>query len=131
MITAEIVKVDLDEQKAIRVWAQYKIDGVEVVSNYPRIDGKSVFCTRYEDLQFAKMNGDEVKDHIISQSKSHVEVLVRKEYLRIANDSVVKDNLGALVGRKVQADSAKVSVSATEEMTIFQDGTHGPITPKP
>jgi hypothetical protein len=131
MITAEIKRVDQDEQGAIRVWAIYAIDGVEVQSNYPKIDGHSVYCTRYDSLQFLKMTAQEIKDFIVGQSKAHIETLVRKEYTKISNLDVVTKDLQSLVGQTVQADSVKVDISPTEQVTINQDGTKSEITTKP
>ena len=129
MIEAEIVKVDQDEQGALRLWACYKKDGVEVQSNYPKIDGKSVYCTRYDSIQFVKMTDQEIKAHILAQSQAHVESLIRKEYAKLANADVVA-RVSDMVGQKLSASTVKISVSPTEEVVIGMDGTKGEITTK-
>jgi hypothetical protein len=129
MITAEIVKVDQDEQGALRVWASYNIDGVAVESNYPKIDGHSVYCTRYDALQFDGKTDAEIKDFILSQSQQYCEALVRKEYTKVANVSLA-DRVKSIVGQTVSLDEVKVSISPTEEVIVKQDGTKGEVSLK-
>lgn len=126
MITAKIVKVEIDEQGSIRVWANYKIDGIDVQSNYPKIDGESVFCTRYNSLEFIKKTDKEINDYILEQSKQHINSLVRKEYLKVSNAEILT-KINSLVGQSVSGETTKVQISPTEEVLINKDGTKGEI----
>lgn len=122
MIESEIVKVEQDESGAIRVWSCYKIDGVEVTSNYPKVDGKSVYCIRYDALQFIDKTEQEIKDIAISDSKSYLDTLVQKEYLKSAN-APIAEILKSVVGSKASLSSTEINIGETSKVILNQDGT--------
>ena len=149
MITAEIKKISQGiSQGEIIVWANYKIDGLDVPSAYvcangeirarmgellgtyapeENLDGAQLYCTRYDALQFANMSDQEIKDFIVGQSQAQVDNLVKKEYSKVENLSIA-DRVKSVVGQTVQADSVTVQISPTEEVTVSQDGTKGAVS---
>ena len=118
----EIVSIDIDSNGNIRVWTQYKIDGTEVESQYPKIDGKSVFCTRYSALNFVDMSNTEIKERILEDIDTHTKTLITKKCLKKANKKIkFKD----VVGSKVSNNKAKVKINDKEYLL----DTDGDITP--
>lgn len=89
-VTAEIIGVDLDENGAIRVKTQYKIDGKEVESRYPQQDGKYYFVTRYRIDNFAGMNKTKILQRIKSDISSFQKNIILNDYFKKANDAFVK-----------------------------------------
>ena len=140
-VTGEIISIDKDANGNIRVWTQYKVDGVEVESNYPKIDGKAVFCTRYNKQSFLGMNKKKIAKRIDKDIKTHTESLTQKEYdknaektvrqLQIENNRQVNQDFldsgfPSIVGRKVTTKSTKVKIN-DKEYTLTTDGTIVPM----
>ncbi|MBE3086106.1 MAG: hypothetical protein IMZ64_07810, partial [Bacteroidetes bacterium] len=46
-VKSTIITHDKDTNGNIRVWTSFEVDGVEIESNYPKINGHYVYCTRY------------------------------------------------------------------------------------
>ena len=136
---AEVVKVERDEGNNIRVWTQYKVDGVEVKSRYPKIDGKHVFCSRYAIHNFAEMTDAEIKAYILDDIGSHTKVLIRNAFVEKANTDVLENHLSGIVGAKVSNTTATIKLdtdkdgAADVKWTVKSDGTHTSesITPEP
>jgi len=88
-VTAEIIAVDKDNNGNIQIKTQYKIDGVEVQSNYPPLNGKYYWINRYDIKSFAGMTKAQIllriKKDIISFEKN----LIQKKYMEINNDIFV------------------------------------------
>lgn len=122
MIQGTIVKVDTDTNGAIRVWSQYKIDGQEIVSQYPKIDGKSVYCTRYDAVSLTGLTKEEIQAKVLKDVEQFVDVNVKKEYLKTATPTCISDNFSDLVGQSVSKDSTLMTVSG-KEITLNQTGT--------
>jgi len=123
MITGTIVQVDQDNNGAIRVWTNYQIDGVDVQSNYPQINGKSVYCCRYSAIQFAGMSNDDMTSAILADVQAQVNNLVTQQYSATANAALVSQ-LSSVVGQSASGDSTSVTVqNGASTMTINQDGT--------
>lgn len=121
-VEAEIVAKDIDANGNIRVWTQYKIDGVEVVSQYPKIDGKSVYATRYNAMNFYGMTDQEIKDRIVADAEQHTETLIKKTYNEVKNLDILDKNLSTLVGSKVLKECV-ITVIGDKTVTIKTDGS--------
>lgn len=100
-VTSEIVSVDKDENGNIRVWSQYKVDGVEVTSKYPKINDKSVYCVRYDALNFANMTDEQMIARIKEDNSAHAKNLIQKKYILSENDNLIKNKLNNLAGTKI------------------------------
>ena len=143
-VTSDVVKTDIDDNGNIQVWAIHSIDGVEVESRYEKIDGHSVYCTRYSKRNFEGLNKKEVEDYILADIQNHTENLVQKEfdkkapktwnkiqkdYNAEANDKFAKQNLDELVGRGVSVNSVTKKIDSDndgvldKEITLGQNGT--------
>lgn len=137
-VTAEIVAKDLDDNGNIRVWTQYKVDGVEVESRYPQIGGKFVYCTRYSRQNFTGMAKNEIAEYIDNDIGSHNDTLTQKEYnkkaqktvsqLRVEyntqeNQKFLDTDFPDIIKKRVISDNAKV-VIGDEEYLVKTDGTH-------
>ena len=128
MVQAKIIGVDKDEQGNIRVKTQYKIDGVEVVSPYPQLNGMYYFVTRYTVQNFAGMTKLQILGRIKKDIQSHEKSLITKKFLQITNDAFV--NAGQdLINASDSIDTASIYVDANgdgtldTEWVISTDGT--------
>ena len=121
-VEAEIVSKDLDANGNIRIWTQYKIDGVEVPSNYPKIDGKSVYCVRFNALNFMDMNATEIKDKIIGEAKSHCEALIQRTCIAKQNAEIIDKEIKGVVGSKLNITEAPIIIN-DKEYILKTDGT--------
>lgn len=128
--SAEVVSIDLDNKGNIRIWTQYKVDGVEVESQYPKIDGKSVYCSRYYSLNFVGMDDAEKDARILEDVNVHTEKLIRKEYIKKSNIDILDNHLKGVVGSKVTKTTASIEVDLDgdgindETWLLKTDGTH-------
>lgn len=134
-ITGTIVAKDIDDNGNIRVWTEYQKDGVEIPSNYPKIDGKFVYCTRYNALNFDGLTDTEIVQYIRADIKTQTDNLIQQDYMKAkypnmteANAILNKDRLTNLVGEVVSSTEVtqkKMLPDGTllKEITIKQDGT--------
>ena len=137
-VTAEILDVTQDTNNgSIIVRTQYKIDGVEVPSRYPKLDGKYYWQTRYNLNQFAGMTNAEAKTFIFKDIQSFCKSLIKKTYLKLNNYQYVQDKANLLIGQTGQVDSAEILVDTNADgiydtkWIIKTDGTRTeePYTP--
>ena len=85
--SGEIVKIEFDDTYNIRVWVQYKVDGVEVPSRYPPINGKQVWCFRKNFSDFVGMTNTDIINNIKGDIEDHCDKLVIGEFKEIENTS--------------------------------------------
>ncbi len=121
--SAEIISYDKDDNGNIRVWTQYKIDGVEVDSRYPKINGKQVYCTRYTVFNFVDMTDNEIVARVKEDIEKHAETLIIKTFTEKKNDIIVQNNLYKLVGTTATKITATKKISDTKEWVLKTDGT--------
>ncbi len=88
-VTAKIIAVDKDEQGSIRVKTQYFLDGIQVQSNYPPIDGKYYWVTRYSMENFAGMTKPQILARVKKDIQAFEKHLITKKFLQINNDIFV------------------------------------------
>ena len=144
-VEANVIKQDLDDNGNIRVWTQYLVDGAEVVSQYPKINGKYVFATRYSKQNFLSCKDDaEIEARILQDLNAHGQTLInqtfdktavksltqlRIDYNRTANDDFAKDHLKTLIGEKVTVTTAVTKIDSNndtipdKELNVKTDGT--------
>ncbi len=136
-VIGEIVSIDKDVKGSIRVWTQYKVDGVEVESRYPKIGGKYVFCSRYNAINFAGMTDTQIKARIDFDVKQHTKSLLRNTYISVVNDDIIANHLGTVVGSTTTTKDLKINVDTDgdgvidAEVLIKTDGSQSisPISP--
>jgi len=117
-VTAEVLSTTLDARGNIEVHTQYKVDGVEVVSPYPKEDGKSYYVTRYSVQNFSGMTDAEKLARINQDLQAYGEQLIRKPYqneavqlVKDANADLIKtDFFKTLAGKKVTITEAKMQL---------------------
>jgi hypothetical protein len=128
-VEATIVSKDIDDNGNIRVWTQYKIDGVEVESRYPKIDGKSVYCTRYNAMNFYNMTDTQIKEKIVQDVDTHVGSLIQQKYIEINNQEILNKNLKTLINTTISKDTSLIQLDTNNDgivdtnMTVKSDGT--------
>jgi len=122
-VTGEIVSIDKDINGNIRVWTQYKVDGVEVQSQYPKINGKSVYCTRYSAMNFLGMTDAEIKARILEDVDTHTKSLIRKTYVEKTNNDILTGHINGIVGSKV-TNQTVTKVIDGKEYILKTDGTY-------
>ena len=145
-VTAEIVAKDIDDNGNIRIWTCHKIDGVEVESRYPKINGHFVYATRYSKQNFKDYkNKTEIETHILNDVKNHSNALLQKEFdknapktlrqIRVdynttANQAFTDTNLDTLIGKGVSLAETKQQIDTDndgvldKELTLRQDGSY-------
>jgi hypothetical protein len=121
MITGRITKVEKDGNGAILVWTQYLIDDVEINSPYPKVDNKSVFCVKYDPLNFVGKTNDEIKEIVNKDINSHLNTLVRKECIKTYADTPIT-SINSLVGTELSKDTGILGLG-DKQITVKQDGT--------
>jgi hypothetical protein len=132
----EVISIDKDDNGNIRVWTQYKVDGVEVESRYPKINGKSVFCSRYHFLNFVGMTDTEIKTKILEDVNIHAETLIRKTYILKKNRDIFDNHLKNVTTSKVSKETTIIKIDTDgdnipdKEYMVKTDGTET-ITPIP
>lgn len=128
-VTAEILKCDIDDNGNIRVYTQYKVDGVDVVSRYPTLDGKYYFVTRYDAMNFYGMTAKQIKARILKDINDHAANLIARKYVEDKNAAIVKDNLTTIVGSTASVVEAVIPVDSDKDgtpdinLTVKTDGT--------
>ncbi len=133
-VTGEIISIDKDVKGSIRVWTQYKVDGVEVESLYPKIGGKYVFCSRYNAINFAGMSDAQIKDRIDFDVERHTESLLKNTYISIVNDDIIANHLGTIVGSTTTTKDLKINVDTDGDgvndakVTIKTDGSQSSVS---
>lgn len=123
MITGSIVKVDTDDNGAIRVWTQYKVDGVEVASQYPKIDGKSVYCARYNVVNFTGLDKATIQAMVTKDVDAFANKIAIDQYSKVATPVSITDNLSELVGTTVSTKTDGILTVGDKEATFKADGT--------
>jgi hypothetical protein len=122
MVTGEIIKIDTDDNGAIRVWSNYKVDGVDVPSQYPKINGKSVFCTRYSVVNFAGLDKATIQALVTKDVDAYANKLAIDQYSSVATPVSIADNLTELIGTTVTKTDGVLTVG-DKEATFKPDGT--------
>jgi len=128
-VTGEVLAVDRDDNGNIRVKTQYKIDGVEVKSRYPKLNGKYYWVSRYRSHNFADMTDLEIKNRILRDVRKHSENLITDTFFRVDNERIINNNLPNLIGSMIIRNQSKVLIDIDgdnvfdKEWTVKTDGT--------
>lgn len=143
-VKAKIVSQDLDSNGNIRVWVQYLVDGVEVESKYPKIDGKSVYCARYKKQNFLGMNSKQIEDYIKNDFKEFgkkilVSAFNKKapktiheitiEYNTQANSNFINSDFPKIIGEEIDIAEDEILLDtdndgkADKKIRVKTDGT--------
>lgn len=109
-VVAEVLSYKIDQNGNIEVHTQYKIDGVEVPSRYPLEDGKHYLVTRYQANSFGSMTNDQIKQRILKEIEEHAKSLTQEGFIKKANQDIMDNKLGSLVGSKVLITDAEIGV---------------------
>lgn len=129
-VTAKILAYDIDDNGNIRVKTQYKIDGVEVKSNYPKLNDKYYFVTRYYALNFPGMTDKQIKDRILEDLNAHAENLVLDTFVKKNNQDIHDNHLSALVGSVISKIKATFKFDSDgdniddKEWTVYTNATY-------
>jgi hypothetical protein len=108
-VTGEIVGTALDDSGNIIVRTQYKTNGVEVASNYPKDgNGKYYWQTRYAVQNFAGMNDTQIADRVKQDISAFAQHLITSAYIKKANAEL---NLKSLVGQEVIETTATIQIN--------------------
>ena len=135
-VSAKIVGVVKDDNGNIEVRTQYKIDGVEVQSRYPQMNGMSYWVTRYNVQNFAGMTKAQILGRIKQDIKSFEVKLIIDKFLAINNDVFVTAGQN-IVNATDTVQSAMIYVNTTggnvldTSWQVFTDGhkVESPYTP--
>lgn len=129
-VTAEILSYDLDDNGNIRVKTQYKIDGIEVKSPYPLLDGKYYFVTRYNIFNFVGMTDEQIKARIVEDVTTHANTLIQQTFTQKQNTDIYANHLTELTGSKVKQTNTTIILDidsdgvSDREWLIKTDGTY-------
>lgn len=111
-VTATVIGNSIDDNGAIVVKTQYKIDGMEVSSPYPKVDGKYCFWTRYDITNFANMDNKQIESYILKDITNFSETLIRKKYIAIQNALC---NLTGLINKTSSVSTADILVDTNND----------------
>ena len=115
-VTAEIIGKDIDANGNIRIKTQYKIDGVEVPSKYPKHDGKYYWVTRYGIKSFAGMTKLQIVQRVGKDIKSFSRQLIRRKFNSIANPTLSNGPLfDTMVGKTTTDTEAEILVDTDQD----------------
>ena len=129
-VTYRVLAKNFDDGKNILTLTQYKIDGVEVISRYPKLDGKYYWVVRYTASRMVGMSDVEIDDLIIKDIKGFCRDLTISAFSKIKNQDIFDNHMESIVGKtgvlkstKLQIDTDGDGIDDTEA-TIKTDGTH-------
>lgn len=124
MVEVEILDVSQDQENGtIIVKTNYKLDGIEVVSNYPKFNGKYYWVTRYNVSSFAGLDDQQTKDKIFVELNNFADNLIIKEYYNKNNLTYVQNKAPLLVGQKSTKITADIRIDSNTVWTVSSDGT--------
>lgn len=129
-VYAEIIDIVQDDSRgSIIVRTQYKIDGIEVISRYPKLNGKYYHVTRYHINSFAGMTDPQARDYILADLTAHAKNLVKTTYLRKANFVFIQDKANLIIGTNGTVNQTSILVDTDAdnildtEWIVKTDGT--------
>jgi len=127
-VSSVILKKDIDDNGNIRVYTQYKIDGVEVESRYPKLDGKYYYVARYDFMNFIKEDGTimseaEKEAYIELDIEIHKKNFTKRTFIKKNNLDIQQNGLSNLVGKQGTTKTATIKISETIEWEVKTDGT--------
>ena len=120
-VTAEIVSKDLDDNGNIRIWVTYKIDGMEVPSRYPKIDNKSVYCTRYDVRNFIGMNKTQIVSRIKQDLTAQAKNLIQQTFIKKKNALM---DFNGIVGKNITETNTTFPINETKQWRVYSDGNY-------
>jgi hypothetical protein len=126
-VTYEKVGQEIDPNGNIIVYTNFKVDGVDVPSPYPKIDGKSVKATRYSWANFYGMTDKQIADFIKADLERNCEGMAQQVYSKKENEKLINDISamtisGSVDGAVVKLDTDKNGLP-DKELTLKTDGT--------
>lgn len=114
-VVGTIIDVSQDEQGAIVVKTNYVLDGVEVQSRYPTLNGQYYWVTRYNVDKFAGMTDAQVKTYILKDLQAFAQNLITKTFFQKANFSYTQAKANALIGTTGTVTTAEVLVDTNAD----------------
>ena len=116
-VTAEILDITQDQSNgSIIVKTQYKLDGVEVISRYPKDEqGRSYWVTRYNIDKFAVMSDQQAKTYILNDLKQFAQSVIRQAYFKIANFDYTQEKADLLIGATGEVNTADILVDTNAD----------------
>jgi len=129
VVKGKILKKDIDANGNIIFYTNYTIDGVDMPSKYPKIDGKTNMVTRASYTNFVGMTDEQIEARILSKVQEYVDAVVGREYAKKKNLEILEGNLSTIIGKEVTASSTEKLVDTTGDgeldtkWTLRADGT--------
>lgn len=129
-VVGTVIDIVQDENNgSIVVRTNYVVDGVELKSSYPQLNGKYYWVTRYNMNQFAGMTDQEVKDYIFKDVQEFGESIIRSEYFKKSNANYIVDMNTNILNSKLDISTADINVDedhdgkADKKWVVKMDGT--------
>ena len=124
MIEATVISKSIDPKRgSIIVWTQYKVDGKEVASAYPKIDGKSVYCVRYDPLQLLGKTEAEIEAKVLKDLEAHTGKLIKDKFKSLTTSDILDTGLANIIGKTITKGVTVVRMG-DRELTLKDDGTY-------
>ncbi len=121
-VDAVILQYDKDENGNIKVYTNYKIDGVEVKSAYPKLNDKYYYVTRYDAANFYGMDKAQIESRIQVDIKQFGERLVYRAFIQKENDRILTDDtLKDLVGKQVKITETTIQIDTNKDGTLDKE----------
>ena len=151
-VEVTVLGKELDKDKSVIIFLEYKIDGVVHPSDYPNdlaslnrrgfpayLQSKEYYVLRYRARNFVGLNNSEKRQYIINDINAFSKELIRREFVKKSpetkrtlenteNQKII-DNMNAFVGNKYSINSHFIQVDTdfdgvdNQQWEIFSDGT--------
>ena len=123
-VIGEVVDITEDDNGNLRIWVNYKIDGVEVDSSYPTIDGKEVYCFRVAYWNLINMTDTQMKEYIESEIENECSRLVTEAFRVKENQKIKEENLEKITFSNVTKTEAVIDYPRKGKRYVVKtDGT--------
>lgn len=116
--SGEIVRIDIGEDKNISVWVQYKLDGIEIESNYPKIDDKFVYRFRIRYTNLVGKTNNQIRTYIRNQIERHCENIIKNRFAELRNEADLNDRIskiGGIIGSSLTKNSAFIDFDTDQD----------------
>jgi len=123
MVEANILECCQDADSGrIVLKIQFKVDGVEVSSQYPLLNGKHYHPTRYSESHFEGLDKQGIIDWLGKDVERQCGNYIKKTFSEKVNTEIIKDIETSLVGLNIKKSEVEIERD-TKIYIVKTDGT--------
>ena len=121
-VTAKLIDVTSDN-KAISVWVNYQLNGQNVSSPYPPINGWPVKRFRLTYRNLANKTNEQILQYIVGNVKQHCRTIIAKEFQKKADAALVTNKLSNYIGANLTVENVTIKIDEWQDWVIYDNGT--------